>query len=309
MIVLYRIKNNNSQNVSRADYLRIDLLFNFKQDFKDMRHFFLLMLGCYVSAGIVAQSIDGKPKLTNTQVGFHLNVDSPFRSVMPEMQTTGVWGFSLAHSPLMGSPFYMEFKALFGNYGSRTNRDTYYLKNNWWYPAESYYKSGYQKFLLGPKLMVSKDFRAIRGFATPQIGLIRMRSKTTVKYWDGSTNWNNNDTNDDGSTQVNKTAIKQTSFGYGGEIGAEFYIQRLFKKSETDNFRIQLSGSFLRGFKEFRYSNVDDMVGPEHFGDEGVDFGNYVMVSHPNAEEINYVKIEQSPLQLWGINVGLTINF
>jgi hypothetical protein len=309
MIVLYIIKNNNSQDVSRADYLRIDLLFNFKQDFKDMRHFFLLMLGCYVNAGIVAQTIDGEPKLTNTQVGFHLNVDSPFRSVMPEMQTTGVWGFSLAHSPLMGSPFYIEFKALFGNYGCRTNRDTYYLKNNWWYPAESYYKSGYQKFLLGPKFMLGSDFRAIRGFATPQIGLIRMRSKTTVKYWDGSTNWNNNDTNDDGSKQVSKTAIKQTSFGYGGEIGAEFYLQRLFKKSETDNFRIQLSGSFLRGFKEFRYSNVDDMVGPEHFGDEGVDFGNYVMVSHPNAEEINYVKIEQSPLQLWGINIGLTINF
>jgi hypothetical protein len=294
--------------VARNDFT-MDLLFNFKQDFKDMRHFFLLVLGCYVSAGIVAQTIDGEPKLTNTQLGFHLNVDSPFRSVMPEMQTTGVWGFSLAHSPLMGSPFYIEFKALFGNYGSRTNRDTYYLKNNWWYPAESYYKSGYQKFLLGPKLMLGKDFRAMRGFATPQIGLIRMRSKTTVKYWDGSTNWNNDDTNDDGSKQVSKTAIKQTSFGYGGEIGVEFYLQQLFKKSDADNFRLQLSGSFLKGFKEFRYANVDDMVGPEHFGDEDVDFGNYVMVSHPNAEEINYVKIEQSPLQLWGINIGLTINF
>lgn len=287
----------------------MDLLFNFRQDFMDMRHFILFLLIGALNVSVLAQTVNGEPKLKNTQVGFHLNVDSPFRSVMPEMQTTGVWGFSLAHSPLMGSPFYMEFKALFGNYGSRTNRDTYYLKNNWWYPAESDYKSGYQKFLLGTKLMLGKDFRAIRGFATPQIGLIRMRSKTTVKYWDGSTNWNNDDTNDDGSKQVRKTAIKQTSFGYGGEIGVEFYLQQLFKKSDADNFRLQLSGSFLKGFKEFRYANVDDMVGPEHFGDEDVDFGNYIMVSHPNAEEINYVKIEQSPLQLWGINIGLTINF
>jgi len=268
--------------------------------------FLLAILTCAVSA---AQTIDGEPKLKQSQLGFHLNVDSPFKDLMPEMQTTGLWGFSLAHSPLIGSPFYIEFKGLFGNYGSNSNRDTYYLKNNWWYPAESYYKSGYQKFLLGPKLMLGKDFRAIRAFGTPQIGLVRMRSKTTVKYWDGSSMWTDTETNDDGSKQVSRTAVKQTAFSYGGEMGVEVSLERLFRKSDADNFRLQLSGSFLRGFKEFRYSNVDDMVGPDHFDNDGVDFANYVLVSHPNAEEINYVKIERGPLQIWGINLGLTINF
>lgn len=255
-----------------------------------------------------AQEVDGEPKLRGTQFGFHLNVDVPFRSIMPEMETTGLWGFSLAQSPMLGSPMYIEFKAFFGNYGSRSLLNTYYLKNNWWYPAESYYKSGQQKYLLGPKLMIGREHRAFRGFATPQIGLLRMRSKTLVKYWDGSTNWNN-DTNDDGSSQVTKTSVKQSSFVYGGEMGFEFNVQQLFKKETNDNFRIQLSASFLRGIKEYTYANVDNMVGPEHFGDEDVDFCQYALISHPNAEEIRYVELYRSPLQMWGINLGFTVNF
>ncbi len=274
-----------------------------------MRHLYLLLLGYSVCAGIFAQTIDGEPKLTKTQIGFHLNVDVPFGSVMPEMQTTGMWGFSLAHSPMMGSPFFIEFKALFGNYGNRTIKDTYYLKNNWWYPAESFYKSGQQKYLLGSKIMIGKEYRSFRGFATPQIGILRMRSKTLVKYWDGSTNWGDNNTNDDGSKQVSKTPVKQSSFVYGGEVGFELGLQTLFKKETNDNFKLQLSASFLRGFKEYQYANVDNMVGSEHFGDEGVDFSKYVLMSHPNAEEIRYVELFKTPLQFWGINLGFTINF
>jgi hypothetical protein len=281
----------------------------FTQYLMSMKSSFALLFATFFSLNSSGQNIDGESKLRGTEFGFHLNVDVPSRGVMPEMETTGLWGFSLAQSPMIGSPFYIEFKAMFGNYGSQTFRETYYLKNNLWYPAESYYKSGQQKYLLGPKVMIGNEVRTLRGFATPQIGLLRMRSRTLVKYWDGTTNWNNNNTNDDGSQQVTRTAVKQTSFVYGAEAGFELGLQSLFKKETNDNFKLQFSASFLRGFKEYRYANVDEMVGPEHFGDEGVDFSKYVLVSHPNAEEIKYVELFQSPLQMWGINLGFIITF
>jgi hypothetical protein len=245
--------------------------------------------------------------LRATQFGVFLMIDSPFKTITPYMSTAGLFGFSIAHSPFIGSPLFIELKLGFGTYANSSNQNVYYAKNNYWYPAESYYKSGYQKYLLGPKFMIGQDFRKIRMFATPQIGLIRMNSKTVVKYWDGTSS--NND-NSDGSDQVSKSPVKSTHFGYGAEAGVEVSLQRLFKpESEENTFRLLLSGSFLRGFNEYRYSDVDEMLSSDSFGDDPIDPNQYQLISHPNVDEIKYVKVNSSLLQLWGVNLGLTINF
>lgn len=223
------------------------------------------------------------------------------------MSTGGLFGISLAQSPFYGSPFYVELKAGWGSYASTFSNDIYYAKNGWWYSADASYKSNYQKFLVGAKAMIGKDFRTFRGFATPQFGLMRMASKTIVKYWDGSNN--NTNENSDGSSQVSKKAISQTGFCYGGEVGLDIAVQQLFNKGKENNtIKLHLSGSFLRGLKEYSYAHANKLLNPEQFNDEGSNQTNFVLISHPNVDEVKYTEVYKSALQLWGINLGVSIN-
>jgi hypothetical protein len=268
---------------------------------------FILLLIQFVVFG---QTEPAKEKsLKGTQFGLVLNVDAPFQSVMPHMDVSGNFGFSIAQSPVIGSPFYIEFKALWGNYATEYSYDINYYQNGYWYPADATYRSGYQKYLLGSKIMAGKDFRALRFFTTPQIGILRIRTKTEVEYWDGTVNWN--DQNDDGSENVFRTAQKQTGLVWGGEAGMEISLQRLFKKeSEKNTYRLLISGSFLRGFRPYDYMNVDiELLTYEELNDHLDQLEQYTDISHPNVDEYQFAKTYTSPLQFWGINLGLTINF
>lgn len=270
-----------------------------------LKRFFLFLAISFCSSHPFAQTdSESKSSLMGTQLGFLINIDSPFKEVMPYMETSGNFGFSIGQSPVIGSPFYIEFKALWGNYGTEYSYDVNYYQNGYWYPADATYKSGYQKYLLGTKIMAGKDFRALRFFGTPQIGILRMRTKTDVKYWDGTVNWN--DQNDDGSEHAYRTAQKQTGFVYGGEAGLEISLQRLFKKeSEKNRYRLLLSGSYLRGFKPYSYTNVDqELLSYEEMNDHLDQLEQYTDISHPNVDEYQFTKTYSSPLRLWGINIG-----
>lgn len=269
---------------------------------------FALLAGLFLFFSFTLIGQEAESKVGRTQIGAYLSIDSPFKSVMPEMPTSGLFSLSVAHSPFLGSPVYFEFKAAWGGYSNEHSNDIYFAKNGWWYPADAAYNSGMQKFLLGPKVMAGKEFRTVRGFITPQIGLYRLRSKTTITYWDGTSNFWNNDNNDDGSKTATRTPISQTGWIYGGEIGAEVSLDKLFKiKGDNNTFRLVVSGSFLRGFKDFTYADVDKMLRQDELGDD--DPADYLLMSHPNADEIYYVKPFSSALQMWGINLGVNVNF
>ncbi len=271
------------------------------------RFFFFVLILFYLTPFIAQSQSESKGSLMGTQFGLQLNIDSPFKDAMPYMETSANLGFSIAQSPVIGSPFYIEFKALWGNYASENSTGIYYYKNGYWYPADATYKSGYQKYLLGTKIMAGKDFRALRFFGTPQLGILRMRTKTDVKYWDGTVNWN--DQNDDGSEHAYRTSQKQTGFVYGGEAGLEISLQRLFKKeSEKNRYRLLLSGSFLAGFRPFNYMNVDqELLSYEEMNDNLDQLDQYTDISHPNTDEYKFTKTYTSPLRLWGVNVAYII--
>ena len=266
---------------------------------------FLFMINAFSLPMAFSQTDPEEEPTRGTQLGLYLMVDSPFRQIMPEMHTTGMFGVSLAQSPFYGSPMFIEFKAAWGNYSVENYSDQNFEKNGWLYPADPTYKSGYQKYLLGTKFMLGRDFRAIRGFATPQIGLLRMRTRNVVTWYDGSTV---GDQNSDGAEHAYRTAVKSTGFVFGGEIGTEISIQQLIKpESDKNTFRLLLSASFLRGTSTYRYADCDEMVDPTSITDQDVQSNNYILMSHPQLWESKYGKVYSSPLQLWGINVGLTI--
>lgn len=245
---------------------------------------------------------DSEPK-RGSQFSMLLNVDSPLKGMMPDMSTTGLFGFGLGQSPFYGSPMYIEFKAFWGNYSRETQNNVYYERDGWLYPADSRYSSGYQKYLLGTKFMIGRDFRMIRAFGTPQIGLLRMRSKVIINWTEDGTV----DENGLGPNEARRTFVAETGFVYGGEAGIEIAIDKLLKiPSDKQVFRLVLSGSYIMGTKEFSYSDVDNLISTPSLPDNNL---TYLQASHPKQWEEFSTKVHSSQLALWGVNVGLIINF
>jgi hypothetical protein len=245
---------------------------------------------------------DDDPK-RGSQFSLILNVDSPVKGIMPDMSTTGLFGLGFGQSPFYGSPMFIEFKAFWGNYGKETQNNVYYERDGWLYPADSRYMSGYQKYLLGTKFMLGKDFRTIRAFGTPQIGLLRMRSKVIINWTEDGTV----DENGLGTNEARKTFVAETGFVYGGEAGVEIAIDKLLKiPSDNHVFRLVVSGSYVMSNNEYQFADVDRMISTPSVPDNG---NTYVLASHPKQWEEFSTEIHSSPLALWGINVGLIINF
>lgn len=255
----------------------------------------------FIAESIHAQEEDDPKR--GSQFSLLLNVDSPVRSIMPDMSTTGLFGFGFGQSPFFGSPMFIEFKALWGNYSRETQNNVYYEKSGWLYPADSRYASGYQKYLLGTKFMVGKDFRKVRAFGTPQIGLLRMRSKVTINWTEDGTV----DQNGMGPNEAHRTVIAETGFIYGGEAGLEFAINKLLKVPAEDNvFRLVLSASYLMGTKEYSFADVDHLISTPALPDNGL---TYIQASHPKQWEQYSTEVHSSSLAMWGVNVGIMINF
>lgn len=245
---------------------------------------------------------DDDPK-RGSQFSLLLNVDSPVNGIMPDMSTTGLFGIGFGQSPFYGSPMFIEFKAFWGNYSKETQDNVYYERDGWLYPADSRYSSGYQKYLLGTKFMLGKDFRTIRAFGTPQIGLLRMRSRVIINWTEDGTV----DENGLGPNEARKTFMAETGFVYGGEAGVEIAIDKLLKiPSENHIFRLVISGSYIMGTKEYSFCDVDRLISTPTLPDNNL---TYIQASHPKQWEEFSTEVHASPLALWGVTVGLIINF
>ena len=268
---------------------------------------FSRILTCLFSITLLASNFsmaqeEDDPK-RGSQFTMLLNVDSPLKSTMPDMFTTGMFGLGFGQSPFYGSPMFIEFKAFWGNYGRETQNNVYYERDGWLYPADSRYVSGYQKYLLGTKFMLGKDFRAVRAFGTPQIGLLRMRSKVTINWTEDGTV----DENGLGPNEERKTFLGETGFVYGGEAGIEIAIDKLMKiQSDKNVFSLVLSGSYIMSNNEYSFADVDKMISTTAVPDNN---SNYILASHPKQWEEYSTEVHSSPLALWGVNVGLIINF
>jgi len=245
---------------------------------------------------------DDDPK-RESQFSMLLNIDSPLKGTMPEMPTTGLFGVGFGQSPFYGSPMFIELKVSWGNYSSETQKNVYYEKDGWLYPAESQYVSGYQKYLLGTKFMVGKDFRAVRAFGTPQFGLLRMRSKVTINWTEDGTL----DENGQGPNEARSKIVAETGFVYGAEAGIEIGIDKLLKLASDKNvFRLVLSGSLLMSDNEYEYADLDRMVSKTALTDNNT---THIQASHPKQWEEYSTEVYTSSLALWGVNIGLIINF
>ena len=239
------------------------------------------------------------------QLGAYVPIDFPDKSVMPKMSVNGGFGIAAAYSPIYGSPFFIELKGSWGGYASRILEQTYQYDNGSQTRTDVTYTSSMNKYLLGVKYMIGQDFRAVRGFITPQIGVAKFKSRIVIADPQDV---------DDCQPLDRETAQRFTGFVYGGEVGAEVSLDRIFTKMASENqHKIVLSANFLGGFNHFKYVNVrymEDAVEGTHVGHDGNSINaSFINVSTNEIHEHQVAELYHSALRMWGFNVGYTFNF
>jgi hypothetical protein len=235
------------------------------------------------------------------QFTIYVPIDVPEKKVMTEMQTSAGIGFSFAYKPVFGLPMLAEFKTSFGTYATQNYSNDVPLYEG--YSAtkvHSSYNNRFNKYLLGTKWFIGYDFRTIRAFITPQIGLANFRTATSINF--NAPNGKDN--------QFHKVAQRNMNPVFGIEIGTEIILNNVFKSIKGNyKHRIQLSASFLRGFNSFSYTNVNDMFDANTVtNDQLKENTTYINLPNDYVYENYYTELYKTKLSMWGINIGYVIN-
>ncbi len=239
------------------------------------------------------------------QIGTFIPIDIPVKSEMPKMGTNFGIGLSGAYSPFYTAPVFLEFKASWGSYSAKTLQQTYMFDNGSQTTTDVSYTSSMHKYLLGTKVMIGRDYRAVRGYLTPQIGVANFKTKIVIA-----------DPLDEDDCQPldRETSQRFAGFVYGGEIGAQISMEKLFRGISSENtHKLTISASYLSGFNHFEYVNVRYMQDEVHdtqvthtSGDINASFIN---VTTNQIHEHKIAEVYHTNLRMIGINIGYTINF
>ena len=258
----------------------------------------LLLSGLLLSLGSYCFS-------QKAELGLYVPIDLPNKTNMPKMSTAGGFGVSFGYSPLFLTPFYIEAKTSFSNYSSQNLQQTYQFDDGSQTITNVSYSSGMSKYLLGAKTMIGQDFRAVRGFITPQIGLASMRTKIVIA-----------DPQDADGCQPLDRNVSQRFTGaiYGGEIGAEIALEKLFRKITIENaHKLYFSMSYLRGMNHFEYVNVKYMQDEVHntmtTHPKGDINASFINVYTNNIHEHKIAELYHTPFEMIGINFGYIVRF
>lgn len=248
------------------------------------------------------------------KIGAYVPIDIPNKSVMPKMSVNGGAGLQIAYRPIAGLPAFLELKGSVGNYSNRTLQQTYNFGGGSQTTTDVTYKSAMNKVLFGTKFFLGNDYQAVRPFITPQVGTVFLKSNIVIA--------DPTDV-DDCKPLERRTTQRDAGFVYGGELGAEIALDRLFKGMSSENrHHLVISASFLNGFQPFEYVNVRYMQDENHNAlpadgghaghtdAEGRDINaTFINVSSNALHEHKIAELYRTSLQFWGLNIGYTFTF
>jgi hypothetical protein len=239
------------------------------------------------------------------QIGTFIPIDLPMKSEMPKMGTTIGFGLSGAYSPFYTTPVFLELKASWGNYSSKTLRQTYLFDDGSQTTTDVSYSSSMHKYLLGTKVMIGGDYRAVRGYITPQIGVANFKTKIVIA----------DPLDEDGCQALDReTTHRFAGFVYGGELGAQLSMEKLFKGISSENtHKLTISASYLSGFNHVEYVNVrymKDEVHDTQITHTSDDINaRFINVSTNQIHEHKIAELYHTNLRMIGINIGYVVNF
>lgn len=270
-----------------------------------MKKMYFLLAGICISASTFAQQ--------NMQLGPYFTVDMPSHTVMPKMSTALGIGAQYAYKPIRNFPVSLEIKGSLGSYSTETLPQTYTFEDSSSITTDVTYTSNMNKALIGTKIHIGSEYKAVRGYVTPQVGRLTMRSKISIA----------DPEDEDGCEPLEKeTKQRFSGYVYGAEVGAEVSMSRLFLGRDSENkHRLFLSVSFLNGFNKFEYVNVKHMEDGSHHAlhgggtetstdSEGRDITTtFVNLSTNSLHDHKIAELYRTNLQFWGLNVGYVFNF
>jgi hypothetical protein len=262
-----------------------------------MKNLYLLLLAALPVASLAQKA----------QMGAYLATDIPVKSVMPNMSTNFGFGLQFAYKPVEALPMLLELKGNMGQYSNRTLQQTFVFSDDSQTTTNVTYTSAMNRIGLGTKFYIGHEYRSIRGFVTPQIGMSFLRSRIVIADPADA---------DDCRPLDRKTTQRDAGIYYGGEAGLEVGFDRLFKNSaEGSKNRLYLSVSYLGSWKTYDYVNVKHMKDHDHeamghgeSSDRDVTAG-FVNVSTNNIHEHKVAELYRTQLKFVGINVGYVFYF
>jgi hypothetical protein len=241
------------------------------------------------------------------QLGLLTSFDSPIKSVMPGMSGSIGTGLNYSYRPFLRIPLHVELKSSSGLYAYRTLNQTFQFSNGSTTQTNVDYKSALRKTLVGVKLYSHNEYRMIRGFITPQIGIAGMKTKIRIADPQDV---------DDCRPLENKTTKGDFGVIYGGEIGLELAANTFLKKAGSEgNMRFYISASYINSFKQFDYVNIKHMKNGGNqmdmdMKDDSRDLNTtFINVSSNSLHEHKIAELYQTNLNMIGINCGIIFNF
>jgi len=266
-----------------------------------MKKFLLLI--CLFPSFIYSQSE------YRAQFGIFAPIDIPLQSQMPRMSTNYGIGLQGSFSPVRNLPMHIEFKMSTGMYSYKNLKETYFFEDLSSMTTTVTYKSSMHRMQLGAKFYMNSYYSPVRAFATPQIGHTSMRSRIIIADPEDT----------DGCAPLeSRIAHKSSGFTYGGEIGVDLDVKRIFTGNESRNQRMYLSISYLGSFKPMDYINIKHMTEHEHGmhaghtmeTEDGRDLiTEFVNVTNGNIHKHKIAEVYTSKLNFITINVGYIWNF
>lgn len=261
-----------------------------------MKHtyFLLFSLFCFTAAAQTGQ------------VGTYFTSDIPVKSVMPKMSANTGMGLQFAYKPVPKFPVMLEMKGSIGNYSTQTLSQTFVFGDNSKTTTNVSYSSNMNRVTFGTKIHIGHEFRSVRGFVTPQIGSVWMKSKIRVADPQDV---------DDCQPLQKATTHRSSGFVYGGEAGVEVGFDKLFRGATESKHKLYASVSYLASFNSMDYVNVKYMQDHDHAAMHSGEASDreittqFINVSTNNIHEHKIAELYSTPLRFVGINIGYVFNF
>lgn len=236
----------------------------------------------------------------NGQFGFYTPIEIPIRSEMPNMSPNIGFGVQGSYRPFPNVPIFVELKGNLGVYSAKTSKETYLFGDGSSTITDVHYRSSMNKIMLGTKIYFTSFYKPVRGFITLQIGYNAMRSRIRIDDPEDT----------DGCTPLeNNIAHRNGGFTYGGEIGVDLDVKKIFKGEEAVRGRMYVSLAYLSSFKELDYINIKYMSDHEH----GMEMANddnrdvttqFLNISSNNVHEHKIAEVYRTKLNFVTINIG-----
>ncbi len=238
----------------------------------------------------------GTANAQNNQMSFYSLYEAPVKSVMPNMNDNFGLGFTYGYKPFDRVPGYLELDV-------STSKNSYLTTGSTTPSGQPHYTTNMEKYLIGTKFVTGNDYSLFRFYATPQAGALMFRS--TATYYQPI--YDNGDVKDiDGWSTKHDRFQHSFSGVYGGQIGAEISLNRMFNLHTTHDNRLIITGSFLKGNNNMSYINLDNVR------NVNVNSDNQNVINLPNNSFLNKTastEVNHTNFMMWGVRVGYVFNF